>query len=376
MLTKELILSKNPNIFDISSIKKLKICSSNISDISIISRMKNLEILFLSSNKISSLYALSQCENLRELNLRNNYIFSFDELYFLQNLQKLKILTLEGNPISRNDNYLDKVLKILPNLYYLDNKKVSDIKNIKNRNRQYKYLKRVLTEEKKVTLENYENKNFVDISSYKAKRLQGKKKLYIKRAFSYFDTSNTEIRKESSINTSNNKNSYNKYMKFNNKDKGKSERKEINYKNIKLKFRKQKRTIYNNILLNTYLKHCQKIPNIRRQTVDINANNININHKQYMKNNNTAQISLKHQNSSELKKYITINTKILFKGKNILNRKNEGNIKNLKLYKYNETKECDNNYVMAASLLVNKIDIHDLILLKKVINKKMELLSK
>ena len=376
MLTKELILSKKPNIFDISSIKKLKICSSNISDISIISRMKNLEILFLSSNKISSLYALSQCENLRELNLRNNYIFSFDELYFLQNLQKLRMLSLEGNPISHSDNYLDKVLKILPNLHYLDNKKVSDIKNIKNRNRQYKYLKRVLTEEKKVTLENYENKNIVDISSYKEKKLQGKKKLFIKRAFSYFDTSNTETKKENSINTSNNKNSYNKYMKFNNKDKGKSERKEINYKNIKLKFRKQKRTIYNNILLNTYLKHCQKIPNIRRQTVDINANNININHKQYMKSNNTAQISLKHQNSSELKKYTTINTKVLFKGKNILNRKNEGNIKNLKLYKYNETKECDNNYVMAASLLVNKIDIHDLILLKKVINKKMELLSK
>ena len=64
-------------------------------------------------------------------------------------MPKLKTLTLEGNPISHSDNYLDRILKILLNLHYLDNKKVSDIKNIKNRNRQYKYLKRVSFQRKK-----------------------------------------------------------------------------------------------------------------------------------------------------------------------------------------------------------------------------------
>ena len=56
MLTKELILSKYPKYSDIKEIKKLDIFGEDIKDISIISKMPNLEILSLSSNKISSLY--------------------------------------------------------------------------------------------------------------------------------------------------------------------------------------------------------------------------------------------------------------------------------------------------------------------------------
>ena len=69
--------------------------------------MKNLEMISLPSNKISYLNPLSNCKNLREINLRNNSIFSFDELYYLANLKKLKILCLEGNPISYDDNYAE-----------------------------------------------------------------------------------------------------------------------------------------------------------------------------------------------------------------------------------------------------------------------------
>ena len=43
---------------------------------------------------------------------------------------------------------------------------------------------------------------------------------------------------------------------------------------------------------------------------------------------------------------------------------------------YMNANKNDNNYVMAASLLVNKININDLILLKDFINKKIELLTK
>ena len=149
MLTEELILSKNPNILEILSITKLNICSKDISDISILSKMKNLEIISFPSNKISYLYPLSNCKNLREINLRNNSIFSFNELNYLTNLKKLKILCLEGNPISYDDNYTEKIMKILPHLHYLDNRNVTKCKNIINRNKEYKYLKRVLTEEKK-----------------------------------------------------------------------------------------------------------------------------------------------------------------------------------------------------------------------------------
>ena len=371
MLTKELILSKYPNNIDITSIKKLNMCSNNISNISILSQMKDLEIISLSSNKISFLYPISKCENLRELNLRNNYIFSFDELFFLQNLKKLKILGLEDNPISYDDNYLEKVLTILPNLHYLDNKNVIDLINIKNRNVQYKYMKRVLTEEKAM-LEINENKNILNISNYNSKN--NKKKLSINRVFSYFDAMNND--KENSSNISRNKNSYAHYLKFINKEKGKSERKkEINFKDIKLKFKNNKRTLCNKILVNNCLNAYPKNVYFRKQTVDIDLKN-NLNKNKGIKDTHTAQNSIVNQNTSEFKKSITINTKILFKGKNIFNNKFKGNAKNLKFYKNNETKTDVNNSVMAASLLVNKINMEDLILLRKFINKKIEILTK
>ena len=371
MLTKEIILSKNPNHFGISSIKKLNICSNDISDISILSKMINLEILSLSSNKISSLYPLSKCKNLREINLQNNNVFSYDELYFLKNLNKLKILRLQGNPISYNDKYVEKILEILPNLHYLDNRNVTNYKNINNRNQKYKYMKRVLTEEKKIRIDFDENKNIPYISNYKVNN--EKKKIILKRVFSYFNSSDNDGSKENSNNISKNNNNYNHHLKLFNKDKGQSERKkEVNFRNIKLKFNRNKRTICKNILLNNYLKKCPKINYCRKQTVDINTNN---NLKNTLSNNNTVQNTLVHQNSSDLKS-TTINTKILFKGKNILQKKNKGNIKNLKFYNYIESNKDDNNYVMAASLLVNKINIKDLILLKEFINKKIELLTK
>ena len=371
MLTEELILQKNPNILEISSITKLNICSKDISDISILSKMKNLEIISFPSNKISYLYPLSNCKNLREINLRNNSIFSFNELNYLTNLKKLKILCLEGNPISYDDNYTEKVSKILPHLHYLDNRNATKCKNIINRNKEYKYLKRVLTEEKKVRIDFDENKNIPYISNYKVNN--EKKKIILKRVFSYFNSSDNDGSKENSNNISKNNNNYNQYMKLFNKDKGQSERKkEVNFRNIKLKFNRNKRTICKNILLNNYLKKCPKINYCRKQTVDINTNN---NLKNTLSNNNTVQNTLVHQNSSDLKS-TTINANILFKGKNILHKKNKGNIKNLKFYNYIESNKDDNNYVMAASLLVNKINIKDLILLKEFINKKIELLTK
>ena len=376
MLTEEIILSKNSNHIEISSIKKLIICSQDISDISILSKMKSLEILFFSNNKIFSLYPLSKCKNLREINLRKNNIVSFDELYYLQNLPKLKILCLEGNPISYEDNYIENVLKILPNLHYLDNKNVVNYQNLNYRNKKYKYMKRILTEEKKVRLDIDENKNISNLSNYKINN-NNHKKIILKKVSSYYDSSNYEIQKENYNNISKDKNNYIQYLKIINKDndKDKSERKkEINFKNIKLKFKNNKRTICNNILLNNYLKKCPKISYYRKQTVDINSKNTSAKNT-INKNNNTVQNTLVHQNSSD-EKSTTINTKLLFKGKNILNKKFKDNIKNLKLHKCSKEKENDNNYVMAASLLVNKIDIKDLILLKQVINKKIELLTK
>ena len=368
MLTEELILYKNPGLIDISNIRTLKINSNDISDISIISKIKELEYLSLSSNKISSLYPLSKCENLRELNLRNNKISSFEELYFLKNLKKLNILLLEGNPISYDNNYINKILKILPNLTKLDNKIISR----NNRNRKNKYMKRILTEEKKIGLEYIENNSHINYSNIN--HYSDKKKILLKKVISNFNETNKNIITMNSKNKSRNNNIIKNLKCINNYyDKGKSERKkDINFQNLKMKFKKSKRTIYNNILINNYFHKCQK------QTMEVNSYNKNTNIKKLNFNsNNTPQNTLVYQNSLDLKTSETNKTNFLFKRKNILNKNANQNIKYIKLLNNSKlnTNE-DNNYVAAASLLINKMNIQELISLEKVINRKIEILTK
>ena len=68
----------------------------------------------------------------------------------------------------------------------------------------------------------------------------------------------------------------------------------------------------------------------------------------------------------------------LFKVKNDKNIKIKEDLKNLKYYKNSEINYTtdNNNYVKAVSLLINKMNIQDLKLLEKVINKKIEILTK
>ena len=374
MLTEELILSKNPCFNDIFSIRTLKINSQNISDISIISKIKELQYLSLSSNNISSLNPLSKCENLRELNLCNNKIFSFEELYFLKNLKKLTTLYLNGSPICDDNNYFGKVRKILPNLNYLDN--IELYRN--NRNIKNKYMKRIFTEERKVGNEHSENKN--NINNSNLTQYSDKKKILLKGIFSNFDKSDENTVIFDSKNNSRNRNNIIKNLKFiNYYDKGKSERKkEINFKNLKMKFRKNQRIMYNNILINNYFQKCPKISNSRKQTVDVNLNNQNLKIKKNVINsNNTSRNTLLHQNSLEIKTFETNKANSLFEGKNILSKKVKKNIKYINVNKIHEANINEtNNYVTAVSLLVNKMNMQDLILLKKIINKKLEILTK
>ena len=374
MLTEELILSKNPCFNDIFSIRTLKINSQNISDISIISKIKELQYLSLSSNNISSLNPLSKCENLRELNLCNNKIFSFEELYFLKNLKKLTTLYLNGNPICDDNNYFNEVRKILPNLNYLDN--IELYRN--NRNIKNKYMKRIFTEERKVGNEHSENKN--NINNSNLTQYSDKKKILLKGIFSNFDKSDENTVIFDSKNNSRNRNNIIKNLKFiNYYDKGKSERKkEINFKNLKMKFRKNQRIMYNNILINNYFQKCPKISNSRKQTVDVNLNNQNLKIKKNVINsNNTSRNTLLHQNSLEIKTCETNKANSLFEGKNILSKKVKKNIKYINVNKIHEANINEtNNYVTSVSLLVNKMNMQDLILLKKIINKKLEILTK
>ena len=77
----------------------------------------------LSDNNLSGaeLANLPKYENLQQIRLSNNRkINSFEDLKNLAKFQNLFLLELEECPISKLENYREKVFEMLPNLAYLD----------------------------------------------------------------------------------------------------------------------------------------------------------------------------------------------------------------------------------------------------------------
>ena len=369
MLTKEIILSKYPNYSSIKDIKKLDIWGEDIENISIISKMTNLEILSLSSNKISTLSPLSYCLNLREIYLRNNKISSFEELYNLKKLHKLKVLWLEGNPISKDNFYKEKVMKILPRLHNLDNKNIILNKFEKKRGQ---------SEEQKQIKNEYD----YNVNSKNSNR----KKLLLRRVFSYFDPSNDGVgyidtSNDVSLFQNNKKNNQIKKVDLSEQKikygyKGKSAKKERkSFKKIKLKIKNDNKINYN--LYNNYMLFnlCsgQRMPN-RKLTVDTN------NTKPIIRDNITVQSSIIQQNTSELKEQNEMKIKkVSFFGnkelyKNMYKCKNDDKI-SININNY-ENDNSNSNLIKAVYLLIDKMNVQDLLYLKEIINKKISILTK
>lgn len=370
MLTKEIILSKYPKYSNIINIKKLDIWGEDIENISIISNMPNLEYISLSSNKISCLSPLSKCFNLRELFLRNNNIQSFKELYHLKNLNHLKELWLDGNPISNDVFYMKKVSNILPQLLYLDNKKI--ILNINER-------KKVQSEEQRLIKNGFD----CDAKIIKSNR----QKILLRRVYSYFEPSNEdggyiETSNNASVENKNkNENNYHikKYdlsefkIKFSNI--GKSAKKERkNFKKLKLKLKSDNKiNNINNIMIYNYLGNGPRISG-KKLTVDTNTNP---NSKPKKRENITIQNSIIHQNSSDLREDFKIKKLSFFGNKelyrNIYRYKNDSKI-NININSYE--KDNNNDNLLKAYLLIDKMNIQDLLCLREVINKKISIITK
>ncbi|XP_036670999.3 myb-like protein Q isoform X2 [Drosophila suzukii] len=125
-LTEEMVIARAKQS-DLALIKKLNCWGSDLSDVSIIKRMRGVEVLALSVNKISTLSPFEDCNKLQELYLRKNNISDINEIAYLQNLPALRYLWLEENPCCdrAGANYRALVLRALPNLKKLDNVEVT-----------------------------------------------------------------------------------------------------------------------------------------------------------------------------------------------------------------------------------------------------------
>jgi len=347
MLTKEFILSKYPNITDITEIKKLNLYAEDLLDISLISKMPKIEVVSLSSNQISSLSPLTNCLNVREIYLRNNNIDSFKELTHLKHLMNLKVLWLEGNPICNDIYYREKVFNILPQVIFLDNKKrIIKRERINNR-------KRNQSEQK-------QRKNEFDYDANISK--SNRKKILLRRVFSYFDTTNDAKINETPNDISVKQNIKHNNFMFGNKKgdlsefkilfshKGNSKKQLFKKLKLKIKNEQNNNNCFNNKnnIFNNYLGNAPKISK-RKLTVETNSRPMPL-----------------------IVDTTTVQNSISIEG-------NKGNIlKNILNEKYNiNNNGNNNNYVMQAIyLLVDKMNVQDLMSLKCAINKKISILTK
>jgi Leucine-rich repeat (LRR) protein len=128
------------------SLKKLSASNNQIRSLpDNIKRCVGLEELRLAHNKLLSLpNGISSVPNLKILNLGHNLISSFDEINKLSLCKKLKDLSLKGNPITKDPEYKEKILKMLPSLEILDDQPLNESKK-KRRRRDTEYNREEFT---------------------------------------------------------------------------------------------------------------------------------------------------------------------------------------------------------------------------------------
>ncbi|MFX0043145.1 MAG: leucine-rich repeat domain-containing protein [Candidatus Hodarchaeota archaeon] len=92
----------------------------NITDITGLFNLKNLEKIDLSNNQITNIKELIQLANLRYLNLTNNKISDLVNINYLKTLPNLEYLDLRGNKIAKKiriDRFYPKIRVILDDSY-------------------------------------------------------------------------------------------------------------------------------------------------------------------------------------------------------------------------------------------------------------------
>ena len=127
-LTKDFLRSRLGND-DFENIKSLNLWGNNIDDISLLKEMPSLEIISLNVNHIKDLRVFSHLKNVKELYLKDNKISNFNQIEYLKNCPNLEKLLLLDNPISKQPNYIQKILEILPNLKKLDDLEIKNSNN-------------------------------------------------------------------------------------------------------------------------------------------------------------------------------------------------------------------------------------------------------
>ena len=125
MLRAPLVLSKT-RLNNLLDVKNLNLWGNELTDVSLLTKLLNLEIISLSINQLTTLAYFASCSQLHEIYLRKNFISDVAEVVHLQGLRRLHTLWLSDNPCSDLNTseglwYRSFILRMLPQLKKLDN---------------------------------------------------------------------------------------------------------------------------------------------------------------------------------------------------------------------------------------------------------------
>lgn len=111
LLTEQIIRGKT-RLDKLEEVKNLNLWGQDLDDVTILSKLPNVEVLSLSVNRISSLRDFRHCTKLQELYLRKNYVTDMSEIQYLGQLRDLKVLWLCDNPCADHPLYRQIVARV------------------------------------------------------------------------------------------------------------------------------------------------------------------------------------------------------------------------------------------------------------------------
>ncbi|XP_039083183.1 dynein regulatory complex subunit 3 [Hyaena hyaena] len=104
----------------------LDLSFNNIEAIEGLDTLVNLEDLSLFNNRISKIDSLDGLVKLQVLSLGNNNISHMMNIIYLRQFKDLRTLSLSGNPIAEAEDYKMFICAYLPDLVYLDFRRIDD----------------------------------------------------------------------------------------------------------------------------------------------------------------------------------------------------------------------------------------------------------
>ncbi|XP_036924725.1 dynein regulatory complex subunit 3 isoform X2 [Sturnira hondurensis] len=122
------------NLWQFENLRKLQLDNNVIERIEGLDKLIHLVWLDLSFNNIEAIEGLDTLVNLEDLSLFNNRISKIDSLdalvklqiIYLRQFKDLRALSLAGNPVSESEDYSMFILAYLPDLVYLDSRRIDD----------------------------------------------------------------------------------------------------------------------------------------------------------------------------------------------------------------------------------------------------------